>query len=202
MAWCAPWRWVLPRCARCATPDDGDHHPDVRGDGGDDPAVRRATLVAYLKGLAAAAFEAGVSDARLLLTSAITLLTSLSVLDLAAERPVLLRATTLSRLGAEGLWRVARLATTLPHGAVVELRSGGPAFAAPACARRAYQAARVALAAGPRAVTVAAGCVGHPLARRAARRARRAAPHAKHWARALEAAARWPEADPAASARR
>lgn len=174
-------------------PSDRDHHPDLVASG-DDAAVARALCADYLRLLAGAAESAGVAAERVVVAPGGHPLAHPAALDLAGERAVFLRAPS-PRWGTEGLWRVARLAATLPKGAIVEVRSGGPAFAAPVRATHALQAARAVLAAGPAAVTVAAGCVGHRwtgalLDERGAPRA-----HAAHWARAIEAAESWPLAE-------
>ncbi len=172
-------------------PDDRDHHPDLPA-GGEDPAE---TLRAYLDHLANAARAAGVRDDALVYAAGGHALTSPHTLELAAARAVMLRAAS-PRWGVEGLWRLARLATTLPHGALLELSSGSAPFAAPVRATHALQAARVALAAGPRAITVAAGCVGHRWPGALLDEKGRPRAHAAHWAKALADAAAWPEARP------
>jgi hypothetical protein len=171
-------------------PDDRDHHPDLPA--GEDPAV---TLRAYLDHLADAARGAGVADDALVYAAGGHPLASPQTLELAAARAVMLRASS-PRWGVEGLWRVARLATTLPHGALLELRSGGAPFTAPVRATHALQAARVALAAGPRAITVAAGCVGHRWPGALLDEKGRPRAHAAHWAKALASASAWPAARP------
>lgn len=170
-------------------PDDRDHHPDLPV-GGEDPTE---TLRAYLDHLADAARGEGVADGALVYAAGGHALTSPHALTLAASRAVMLRAAS-PRWGVEGIWRVARLATTLPHGALLELRAGAAPFSAPVRATHALQAARVALAAGPRAITVAAGCVGHRWPGALLDEKGRPRPHAAHWARALADAATWPEA--------
>ncbi len=174
-------------------PDDRDHHPDLPA-GGEDPTE---TLRAYLDHLADAARGAGVADDALVYAAGGHALASPHTLSLAAARAVMLRAAS-PRWGVEGLWRLARLATTLPHGALLELHAGAAPFSAPVRATHALQAARVALAAGPRAVTVAAGCVGHRWPGALLDEKGRPRAHAAHWAKALADAAAWPEARPEA----
>ncbi|MFO0628168.1 MAG: beta-galactosidase [Polyangiales bacterium] len=172
-------------------PDDRDHHPDLPAEG-EDPAT---TLRAYLDHLAGAARAAGLPHA--------ALVTPRAPCPREPPHPDARRGArgddprAVAARGVEGLWRVARLATTLPHGALLELHAGGAPFAAPVRATHALQAARVALAAGPRAITVAAGCVGHRWPGALLDEKGRPRAHAAHWARALAAAAAWPAARPA-----
>ncbi len=146
-------------------PDDRDHHPDLPA-GGEDPTE---TLRAYLDHLADAARGAGVADDALVYAAGGHALASPHTLSLAAARAVMLRAAS-PRWGVEGLWRLARLATTLPHGALLELHAG----AAPllrAGARHARAPGRAGRAGrGAQGGHRGGGLRGPPLARRAARR--------------------------------
>lgn len=176
------------------SPTDRDHHPDIDGDG-DDGAIERRVAGEYLRALVADVVSCGVPRERVVVAAPGHVLGHPATLDLAADHPVFVRAPT-PRAGVEGVWRVARLAASLPRGAVVEVAAGTAPFQSPVRATHALQTARVAAAAGAATLTVAAGCAGHrwPGALLDERGEPRA--HAAHWGRFLAASKAWPAMDP------
>lgn len=175
------------------SPSDRDHHPDIDIEG-EDGVVERQVAADYLRGLADVVASCGVARERVIVAAPGHPLAHPATLDLAEAYPVLVHAGA-PRAGVEGIWRVARLAASLPRGALVEVSSGAAPFASPVRATHALQAARVAAAAGVAALTVAAGCAGHrwPGALLDEEGAPRA--HASHWARFLDASRSWPAMD-------
>ncbi|MFO0602676.1 MAG: beta-galactosidase [Polyangiales bacterium] len=189
-------------------PFEADHHPDARGDAAPvSPPhhppleagvaeVERQSLHArdFLLRLRDAALGAGASADVLTLAVPGSALASPLALSLAAEHRLAFTAPP-PRAGVTGIWREVRFAMSLAGGAHLHLRAGGPPFEPPMRATHSLQAARVALAAGARDVTVQAGCVGHGwigalLDERADPRA-----HAARWAALLEESAAWPSGE-------
>jgi hypothetical protein len=186
-------------------PFEADHHPDARGDESPvlpphHPPLEAAVAEverqcghaeAFLLGLRDAAVAAGVPAALLALAVPGSALASPLAHTLGARHRLALTAPP-PRAGVTGIWREVRYACSLAGGAHFALRAGAPPSEPPTRSTHALQAARVALAAGARDVTVQAGCVGHGwigalLDERADPR-----PHAARWQGLLEASAGWP----------
>lgn len=176
------------------SPTDRDHHPDIDAEG-DDGDVERRVADGFLRGLVDVVASCGVPGARVVVAAPGHVLAHPATLDVAARHPVFVRAPT-PRAGVEGVWRVARLAASLPRGAVVEVASGTAPFQSPVRATHALQTARIVAAAGVASLTVAEGCAGHRWPGALLDERGGARPHAPHWGAFLDASKLWPAVDP------
>lgn len=154
-------------------PFEFDHHPDARVENTQpvtppheptgaalaevDREARHARE--FLDALANAARAAGVTDGVLTYAVPGGALISPLALALSRDRRVALAAPP-SRAGTLGIWRAMRHASALPVAPHIDLRAGNPPFEPPTRAVPTLHAARVALAAGARDITVQMGCSG------------------------------------------
>ncbi len=187
-------------------PFEIDHHPDARGDvpaqapphrAPREAAVEEVTRQslherAFLLGLSDAARAEGIDDDKIALAVTGSALASPVAMSLGGERSLVLAAPP-TRAGVTGIWRQVRFACSFGAAPHIDLRAGNPPFEPPTRATHTLHAARVALAAGARDVTVQMGCsgsgwIGALLDERADVR-----PHAARWQALLAWAATLPE---------
>lgn len=125
-----------------------------------DPAAAEAEATRdFLLHLAAEALAAGAPADALRLAIQGDPLASAAAAQLSIEHG-LAWSSLPARAGVRALWRGARLATTLPSGHHLDLRAGHPPIEAPSRSTDVLEAARIALAAGARDVSVLHGCAG------------------------------------------
>ncbi len=150
-----------------------DHHPDARGDepavspphrapreaGGDEVTRHALHERSFLLGLADALTEEGLAPGRVALAVTGSALASPTAMALGPERAVVLAAPP-PRAGVTGIWRQVRFACSFRVAPHIDLRAGNPPFEPPTRATHTLAAARVALAAGARDITVQMGCAG------------------------------------------
>lgn len=187
-----PWLWH-------DNPLHLDHHPDGAADlDGDLDDIAHAVDVearqreGFLRHLARAAEEAGAPAERVFVGSPGAVTASPAACAVARDYGLSLSLPP-PRAGVAAIWRETREALAAPRGAHLDVRSGGSAFESPTRARHTVDAARVALAAGARDVSVlmgfgGPGWIGAILDERARPRA-----HASHWERFLAWAASLPQ---------
>jgi hypothetical protein len=187
-------------------PFETDHHPDARGElaavepphGGPrdaaDEEIRRETshAVRYREALLAAAREGGLSRTPIVIAVHGAATISPVAHELAALHPIALPSPP-PTAGALATWRQIRHAVALAkHGVHFDLWSGGPAWYPPMRGSHTVAAARMALAAGARDVTVRMGCAGERWIGAVISDTAQSRPHAPMWRELLA----WAEALP------
>lgn len=191
-------------------PFEFDHHPEARGslaavdpphDGPHESAdeeVRRETshAVRYREALVAAVLEGGLAGCPVFVAVHGAATISTIAHTLAANHPLALPSPP-PTAGTLATWRQVRhaCALTATHGGHFDLWSGGPAWYPPMRGSHTVDAARLALAAGARDVTVRMGCAGERWIGAVLSETAQSRPHAPMWRELLAWAAELPDGE-------